>query len=56
MQAPSHHKLHVKRTWRSDSLETTSFLPLKKCGRKSAAAVHETRKRFAHYFACTLAR
>jgi len=42
-----------KGTWRSDSSETTSFLPLKKCGRKSAAAVHETRERFAHYFATT---
>ncbi|XP_060882146.1 uncharacterized protein LOC132953828 [Metopolophium dirhodum] len=40
-----------KGTWRSDSSETTSFLPLKKCGRKSAAAVHKTRERFAHYFA-----
>jgi len=34
-------------------LETTSVLPFEKCERKSAAAVHETRERFAHYFATT---
>ncbi|KAF0754545.1 protein ANTAGONIST OF LIKE HETEROCHROMATIN PROTEIN 1-like, partial [Aphis craccivora] len=42
-----------KGTWRSDSSETTSFLPLKKCGRKSAADVEETRERYARYFATT---